>query len=146
MAFISVTRLRLRSFLFFPAFFLANNRIVGQLSRAPGFLGGSLLADKGLVFWTVTTWKDQQSMLDFRNGGGHKQAMPKLADWCCDARVAHWTREGDTLPSWDEAHVQLLKNGRPSKLKHMSLEHEAGLAAAPTVRRGFNRKIEPKHP
>lgn len=50
----------------------------------------------------------------------HGPAMRKLLEWCDEAALAHWTQESSELPSWTEAHRQLLRYGRISKVNHPS--------------------------
>lgn len=62
MALISVTRLRLRSVRYLPPFAwhaLASTR---QIRRAPGFLGGQVVGERGWGFWTITAWADEAAM------------------------------------------------------------------------------------
>lgn len=141
MPFISVTRLRVRSVRFLPAFALHTLRSRAQVRRAPGFQGGSLLADREWTFWTVTAWDGQDSMRRFMATGAHRAAMPRLLDWCDEASVAHWTQpDGAALPSWAEADRRMREGGRPSKVRRPSPRHAAlayrppRLAGAGTIR------------
>ncbi|MBX9934186.1 MAG: hypothetical protein K2Y56_22140 [Methylobacterium sp.] len=54
MAFVSVTRLRIRSWRFMPGFVADTLRSLSQTRDAAGFLHGSLLADRKRTFWTLT--------------------------------------------------------------------------------------------
>ena len=56
MAWVSVTRLRIRSIRFLPAFLLHAWRSERQVRRSPGFEAGSLLPDGRRTFWTLTLW------------------------------------------------------------------------------------------
>ena len=62
MYFVSATRLRVRSIFFLIGFMRANEASVKFLLTTPGFAKGKELTDKGLVFWTVTVWKDEAAM------------------------------------------------------------------------------------
>lgn len=123
MAFISVTRLRLRSWRFLPAFLFHTARANAQVKRAPGLLASSLLADRDLTYWTVTSWRDQSDMRRYMTSGAHLKAMPRLLHWCDEASIAHWTQESDTLPTWPEADQRMRAEGRPSKVLHPSPNH-----------------------
>jgi hypothetical protein len=68
----------------------------------------------------MTAWNDQVAMNTYRTGGAHRRAMPKLLNWCNEAAVVHWTQESSELPSWQEAHRRMVKEGRPSKVNHLS--------------------------
>ena len=123
MPFISITRLRVRSARFLPAFALHTLRSIRQARGAAGFHGGALLVDRGRTFWTLTTWDAQDSMRGYMSAGAHRLAMPHLLDWCDEASVAHWTQPEDTLPSWGEVDRRMRESGRPSKVRHPSPQH-----------------------
>jgi heme-degrading monooxygenase HmoA len=78
MPLISVTRLRVRSFIYLPQFFWDTFKSTRQAEHSVGFLGGRLLVNRKNVFWTMTAWKDEAAMNAFRIGGAHRKAMPKL--------------------------------------------------------------------
>jgi heme-degrading monooxygenase HmoA len=126
MIFLSLTRLRIRSVLYMPLFAVYTTRALGQVKRAPGFLSGKLLPDREWTFWTMTAWRDMESMRAYITSGAHKSAMPRLLHWCDEASIAHWEQEESTLPSWEEADQRMRQLGRPSKVNHPSLNH-AGL-------------------
>ena len=123
MVFVSLTRLRVRSIRFLPAFALHALRTQRQVERASGFKGGALLPDRDWTFWTMTAWESQASMRAYMTNGAHKQAMPKLMQWCDEASVAHWEQEDATLPSWSEADGRMRTTGRVSKVLHPSPAH-----------------------
>jgi hypothetical protein len=131
MAFIRVTRLRIRSKLFLAAFALDFLRTRREVMKARGFRGGSLLADRSWTFWTLTAWDDQSSMRHYTANGAHRVAMPRLLDWCDEASVVHWEQFGDDLPSWEEAGSRIRLEGRPSKVRNPSANH-ASLSFKPS--------------
>jgi hypothetical protein len=131
MAFVSVTRLRIRAVWFMPRFALHAVRSLNQCKRANGFLDGSLLPDRKLAFWTMTLWRDQASMRGYMAGGAHLKAMPKLMEWCDEASVVHWTQEESTPPSWEEADRRMRTQGRPSKVRYPSADHASLSVATP---------------
>ena len=133
MAFISVTRLRVRRFAYLPGFILFALRSARQAKRATGNLGVGLLRDERRTFWTRTAWRDESSMKAFMLAMPHRKAMEKLADWCDEASVVHWTQESAGLPDWHEAHRRLVIEGRRSKVEHPSADHEAYRVAPPKV-------------
>lgn len=137
MVWVSLTRLRVRSVRFLPQFAVYTVRSNRQVSRAAGFLGKELLADREWTFWTMTAWESRAAMLAFMTSGAHKQAMPKLLDWCDEASVAHWEQENATLVGWDEADRRMRATGRPSKVRNPSAEHAGlGYREPRGVRRG----------
>jgi uncharacterized protein DUF3291 len=125
MAFISLTRLRVRSIRFLPFFFVHAVRSNNQVKKAPGFLHGALLRDHSWTFWTMTAWDTQENMRRYMLSGPHKKAMPHLMGWCDEASVAHWVQPAAELPSWAEADERMRKSGRPSKVHKPSPQHAA---------------------
>ena len=125
MYFVSVTRLRLKSFIYFPAVVRANGAATKQLVITPGFVSGKELIDKGLIFWTITVWQGDADMKVFRNCEAHRKAMQKLPDWCDEATYVHWLQETDELPSWEAAHHKIVTEGSVSKVRQPSANHAA---------------------
>lgn len=130
MAFISLTRLRLRSIRFLPRFAVMTLSANRQVRAAPGFLGGELLPDRRWTFWTLTAWTDSDAMRAYMTTGSHRKAMPYLLDWCDEASVAHWTQEDARLPDWAQADARMRAQGRPSKVRHPGPDH-LGMTFAP---------------
>jgi quinol monooxygenase YgiN len=125
MVFVSVTRLRIRKWRYLPAFFYYTLLSAWQARRAAGNLGLSIHRDAGQVYWTITVWRDEAAMREFRNHGAHLRAMPKLRDWCDEATYAHWEQESATPPDLATGYERLIAEGIVSKVKHPSAEHEA---------------------
>ena len=120
MPLISVTRLRVRSFIFLAQFFWRTFKSIRQAERSSGFLGGRLLVNAKNVFWTMTAWEDQAAMNAYRTGGAHRRAMPKLLNWCNEAAVVHWIQEFSEIPFWHEVQQHMAKDGKLSKVNHPS--------------------------
>lgn len=120
MAFISVTRLRVRSWRYMPAFVVYAMRSASQAKNSPGNLDTQFRKTMGLTFWTFTAWKDKASMTAYRSKDAHKQAMPKLRDWCDEASVANWSQESAALSGWDYATSQMAAIGRLSSVSNPS--------------------------
>ena len=120
MLFVSVTRLRLRSWRYLPGFILQSLRAAWQAKSTRGNLSTCIMGEADLAFWTRTIWGDEPSMRSFMLSGAHRQAMPRLLDWCDEAAVVHWSREAPAPPSWSECHQRLLGEGRASKVSHPS--------------------------
>lgn len=130
MAFVSVTRLRIRKWRFLPSFLGHTLRTRRQVTRSPGFRQGLLLLDRRWTFWTLTAWDDQAAMRAYMTTGDHRTAMPRLLDWCDEASVVHWAQPDSALPSWVEADRRMRSEGRPSKVRNPSPTH-ADLAFQP---------------
>jgi hypothetical protein len=120
MPFVSITRLRVRSFRYLPVFLIGAFRSARQAKNAPGNLAVSLLSDSNFTFWTRTLWSDERSMRAFMLVGAHRRIMPRLLQWCDEAAVAHWLQESPEAPSWQEAYRRLQQEGRASKVDHPS--------------------------
>src|ERR1700689_5607040 len=117
MYFVSLTRLRVRSWRYLPAFFIQAFRSAQQAKSAQGSLVVTVLRDAHNTFWTRTVWNSEQAMKAYMLSGVHRQVMRRLPQWCDEAAVAHWTQESPQPPSWEEAHQSLQQIGRPSKVK-----------------------------
>jgi hypothetical protein len=130
MAFVSVTRLHLRSWRYYPVFALDSLRSASQAKRSRGFLGGFLGGDAQRGAWTVTLWESAADMRAFRNTGAHLKAMPRLLGWCDEASFTHWDVEAAEVPSAAEAYARLRDSGNPSKVNSPSSAHRAGRTVA----------------
>jgi hypothetical protein len=142
MATISVTRLRVRSWWYFPSFVVQANRSARQAVAAQGNLAVRLLRDKRNAFWTMTAWSDDAAMKTFMTTGTHGAVMRKLLEWCDEAALAHWTQDSTALPTWDGAHRKLQQEGRRSKVNHPSAAHTAFTIPAPTTGVTRDRKLK----
>jgi Domain of unknown function (DUF3291) len=139
-AVISITRLRVRSWRYLPMFFLQALRSARQAAKANGNLGTKLLRDSRNTFWTSTSWADEAAMKAFMHASPHGPVMRRLLEWCDEASLVHWTQAGNQLPSWQEAHTRLQRDGRRSKVNHPSTAHNAFQIAAPESTRDFQLK------
>jgi len=131
MPLISVTRLRVRSWTYLPGFLWDTFQSVRQVQRGPGFLGGRLLVNSGYVFWTMTAWQNEEAMNAYRTSGAHRQAMPKLLNWCDEAAVVHWAQESAEIPEWQQAQQHMSETGRLSKVNHPSSTQVSQQTPAP---------------
>ena len=123
MRFVSVTRLRIRKRRYLPAFLYFTLLSLMQARRADGNLGTSLRRDARRVFWTITIWRDEQSMRAFRNRGTHLRAMPKLRDWCDEATYANWLQDSGEPPDLAVAYERHVREGIVSRVKHPTPDH-----------------------
>ena len=135
MPIVSITRIRVRSWRYLPAFFIRTLRIARQAAKADGNLGVEVLRDRGNTFWTNTSWSSEASMRGFMFAKPHGPTMHKLLRWSDEAALVRWTQPGAELPSWEEAHRRLQQEGRPSKVNHPSAAHTAHTFPAPTADR-----------
>jgi hypothetical protein len=126
MPFITITRLHVRSKLYYLPFAYYTLRSSQQAKRSPGFQGGVLAFDAQQGAWTFTLWTSDGDMRAFRNSGPHRAAMPHLLHWCDEASFAHWSTDTPGLPSVEEAYQRMTTIGKLSKVNHPSRLHQAG--------------------
>lgn len=124
---ISITRLRLRSVWFELPFLWHAVRSHIQAKGADGCLGVNIRRANG-AYWTMTMWRDTAAMRAFMLSGAHKDAMPKLQNWCDEASLAHWEQGDAVMPAWEEGERRLATAGRVSHVHHPSPAQSAGLA------------------
>ncbi len=141
--FVSVTRLRVRSVKYLPAFLWQAILSKRQAERSPGFVGGKLLLDAHWTFWTLTVWEQEREMKAFRSSRPHAQVMPQLARWCDEAAYAHWMRTDNSVPGWTEAYEHLVSEGRLSRVSHPSREHDARRFAQPRLSPRMGQDLKP---
>jgi hypothetical protein len=141
-AFISITRLRVRSWRFLPGFAFYAFGSARQAKRSEGNLGIRVMRDQRHTFWTATSWTTENAMKAFMLSGQHKPAMRKLLDWCDEASLVHWTQDSADLPSWPEAHQRLQSQGRRSKVNHPSATHTAFTIPEPHFRPGSDLRVK----
>ena len=104
-----------------------------SVEKAPGFLMGKLLADRNRAFWTMTMWKDIESMRAFRNSRLHVAVIPKAARWCDEASFVHWETQAVELPDWEEAHRRMSESGKPSPVRFPSEDYRVRRYKQPQV-------------
>ncbi|MBE9009326.1 DUF3291 domain-containing protein [Pseudanabaenaceae cyanobacterium LEGE 13415] len=124
MTLISVTRLRVRSIRFLPVFLWYSFKSNQQAKQAQGNLASTVRAAGNNVFWTSTVWENEADMRSFMRSGSHREAMPKLQNWCDEGSVVHWQSESRTLPSWKEAETAMFTQGRFTPLTYPSIAHQ----------------------
>jgi hypothetical protein len=140
MPFVSITRLRVRSWRFLPMFFIGTIRAGRQAAKADGNLATRLLRERGNTFWTMTGWSSEAAMKVFMLSGVHRPLMRKLPNWCDEASVVHWTQESSELPSWVVAHTRMQQEGRRSKVDHPTPAHTAYEIPAPSTTKDLKLK------
>src|SRR5882757_3419850 len=75
-----ISYLPLKHFRAIPNFFRFTSEIRRQLRVAPGLIGYSLDARPfARTFWTLSVWRDEQSLTDFVNQAPHNRITLKLA-------------------------------------------------------------------
>ena len=139
---VSVTRLRVRSWLYLAPFVIRSLRIVRQAKSAPGNLAVRVLNDRHKAFWTTTCWESEAAMRAFMLAPPHGPAMRKLLEWCDEAALVHWSQPGLELPVWTEAHQRMQREGRRSKVNHPSEAHARFVIPAPRADGGGDGRVK----
>ena len=85
-----------------------------SLKNQPGLVGYALrrelLGDRA---WTLTVWKDEQSIRNFVRSAAHQTAIAQVGSTALRMRFARFAVPANAPPpGWDEALAQLEKNGR----------------------------------
>ena len=140
---VSITRLRVRSIFLMPLFMLHAMRTMTQAQKAEGVRGVETRFEKNNVVWTKTIWGDETQMKEYRSSGAHQIAMRLLSEICNEASAARWQQADVQLPTWEEAHQQMLRNGKLSKVKHPSPLQAAGRTAPEMMQSGFTAPAPP---
>src|SRR5688572_4920183 len=99
--FVSVTRLKVRSFTRLPLFFLTTFKSMSQAKKAKGLIQVTARKFEGLNFYTLTAWENKQAMLDYRNSGSHLHAMQITGKVADATQVTGF--ESEKMPTWEEA-------------------------------------------
>jgi len=122
MPLVAITRLRARSWLYLPMFFVQALRSARQAARTEGNLATRLLRDRRNTFWTTTVWRTDAPMKAFMLSGVHRRVMLKLPLWCDEAAVVHWRQESSEPPTWAEGYSRLrVRAGGPRFIIHPRL-------------------------
>jgi Domain of unknown function (DUF3291) len=122
---VAITRLRVRSWRYLPAFFFQTLRTAVQAKRTPGNLAVAVRRDASRTFWTRTVWLDEPAMRSYMSADPHRGVMRSLAEWCDEASVVHWIQDSATPPAWQESCARMQRDGRPSRVNHPSEAHRA---------------------
>jgi hypothetical protein len=144
MPLVSITRLRVRSLRYLPAFLLGSLRSAREAKNASGNLAVAVLSDAHLAFWTRTLWADERSMRAFMLAPAHRAVMPKLLRWCDEAAVTHWLQETLEAPSWPDVYRRLQQEGRTSKVDHPSAAQLRFEILPPKTTRQLTLKTPPR--
>ena len=136
MPFVSVTRLRVRSWIYMPGFLVDAVRSARQAAAAEGSLAVKVLRDAHNAWWTSTCWDAESSMRKFMVTKPHGPAMRRLLEWCDEAALVHWWQAEGELPTWAEAYRRMQAEGRASKVLHPSPDQVAFRIVPPAGERG----------
>jgi hypothetical protein len=133
MSFVSITRLHVRSWKYFPIFLFQALRSARQAVGSDGSQSTRLLRDRHNSFWTQSVWSYEESMKAFMLALTHRSVMHSLLEWCDEAAV-HWSQEQSGSPSWQESHLRIKQQGRVPKGNHPLQDQQAFSVPAPQPR------------
>jgi hypothetical protein len=95
-----------------PKFFRFARETLFQLRTTPGLIGYSLDARPfTLKFWTLSAWRDQQSLTDFVGKVPHSEVMKSLAPHMGKSQFAQWSVESHEIPlDWNSAKARITRS------------------------------------
>lgn len=86
---------------------LVHQAIAQSSEKDPGNLGVRVRKTKGLAFWTLAMWRNNQAIRTFVPASPHKEAMQKLPHWCDEAAFVDWEQDTADWQSWETATEKL---------------------------------------
>ena len=104
-----VSYLPLKHFRAIPKFFLFTFETQRQLRNSKGLIGYSLEARPfSRKFWTLSAWRDEQSLRDFVSALPHSRIMRVLAPHMDTTKFVQWSVEPHEIPlDWEAAKSRL---------------------------------------
>ncbi len=134
MFYVSVTRLKLKSFVYLLPFLFHTEQIVKQIRVSENFLQGQLMATHNLSMWTMTLWASEESVREFYLSGSHQLVMGKISEWTSEAVHINHPTNLDQLPPWTEVTQLLANQGHFVHLTHPSENHLKRFIPQPNLR------------
>lgn len=104
---IVVTELHVKNCWKFLPFIRHSIRSLTQAKNAAGCLHAVASGKGWRIGYTITAWRDKESMLQFRNTGAHKLAMKDMHRLA--TRYKTLVYESDALPGWQQAKEKLAR-------------------------------------
>ena len=104
-----ISYLPLKHFRAIPKFFRFTFEIQRQLRTSSGLIGYSLEARPfARKFWTLSVWRDQQSLREFVAAMPHSKVMRDLAPHMDRSQFAQWMVEPHEIPlDWKSAKLRI---------------------------------------
>ena len=102
---IVATELYVRSFWHFFEFAVLSARSMKQAKKSAGCIYATATNKGWRIGYTLTTWENEEVMLQFRNTGAHKEAMKKIRKLSHQYKTLRW--ESDKPANWQEAKSRL---------------------------------------
>ncbi len=130
MAFVALTRVRLRSPHLVLPFMLHTGRALRFLRHAPGWVVTQTRKTRGPTFWFMTVWESPADQRAHRGMGAPLVDLVKFRHWCEEIATAAWTQPSTALPSWEEAEERLRGSARLHRVEHPSPTHRAWIISS----------------
>jgi hypothetical protein len=98
------TFLPLKGWRYMIPFQLMTSKVLKQAKQSNGVVGYAVRADfPKKYFWTLSIWKNRDSMRQFVMSEPHVTAMEKFEEWAGDGSAfANWTSSSSSI-DWEEA-------------------------------------------
>jgi hypothetical protein len=125
MAFVALTRIRLRSPHLLLPFMLHTGRALRFLRHAPGWVVTQTRKTRGPTFWFMSVWESAADQRAHRGVGAPLVDLGKFRDWCEEIATAEWTQPSAEPPSWEEAEERLKSSARLHRVEHPSPSQRA---------------------
>ena len=126
MPIVSITRARLRSIRFLLPFTRCSLQRWWQARNAAGNLGVRLRKTRGLRFWTLTIWENENVLESYRDIILRGKVVPRARHWFDENSAAHWGQESAAMPRWEDAASLLKEHGHLSEVDHPSGTQKSG--------------------
>jgi hypothetical protein len=123
---VSITRARLRSIRFLLPFARCTLRCWWQARNKAGNLGVRLRKTRGLRFWTLTIWKDEDALKAYRDVLLRGKVVPRARHWFDENSAARWEQENMEMPRWEDAASRLKEHGHLYEVDHPSHTQKSG--------------------
>ncbi len=133
MSLLSVTRLKLKSPRYLPAFLINTERIAREIRTSEGFLQGQLMGTFNLSMWTMTLWNSEATLKKFYLSGTHQKIMGKLSEWSSEAASVHMEVNNHQLLIWNDVIAEICRTGYFATLQEPSLDHRNRIIQKPNL-------------
>ncbi len=91
-----------------------------------GNLGVRLRKTRGLRFWTLSLWEDEEALRAYRDILRRGRAVPNAREWFDENSIAHWEQESTEMPGWEEAASFLRRHGHLYGVDYPSEAQKSG--------------------
>ncbi|CAL9429123.1 DUF3291 domain-containing protein [Streptomyces sp. enrichment culture] len=105
---VMASRLKLKSLVRVPRFFLLSGGVYRQAQNSPGNVGVSLRADPWRkTFWTLSAWESREALNTYIRTDPHLSVMSKLKPAMRESLFTSWKQDSAAPPTWAEADRRL---------------------------------------